>query len=82
MCMTQYILKKGLELLGTEGTVAVEAELCQLHDCKVILPINRDTLSSYDREWLCPFLCFLNRSNQDRLREEDVLMDAVNVSII
>jgi hypothetical protein len=59
VCLTQYSLKKGLELFATEGAQEVEAELRQLHDCKVILPINQDTLSPHDREMALHYLIFL-----------------------
>jgi hypothetical protein len=39
-CMTQYKLKKGLEIFGTEGLRAGEEELKQLNDCNVIMLID------------------------------------------
>jgi hypothetical protein len=68
VCMTQYGLKKGLELFGTEGSLAVEAELRQLHDCKVILPINRDTLSTHDCEMALPYLMFLKQKQSGQVK--------------
>jgi hypothetical protein len=65
VCLTQYSLKKGLELFSTEGSLAVEAELHQLHDRKVILPINHDTLSTHDRGMSLHYLMFLEQKKFD-----------------
>ena len=37
--LTQYTLKKGLQVFGPKGTEAVFAEMKQLHDCNVCEPI-------------------------------------------
>jgi hypothetical protein len=68
VCMTQYGLKKGLELFGIEGSLAVEAELRQLHDCKVILPINCDTLNAHDCEMALPYLMFLKQKRSGQVK--------------
>jgi hypothetical protein len=68
VCMTQYGLKKGLELFGTEGSLAVEAELRQLHDRKVILPINRDTLTTHYREMALPYLMFHKQKRSGQVK--------------
>jgi len=68
VCMTQYSLKKGLELFGKEGSLAVEAELRQLHDRKVILPIKRDSLSVHEREMALPYLMFLKQKRSGQVK--------------
>jgi hypothetical protein len=68
VCMTQYGLKKGLELFSIEGSLAVEAELRQMHDRKVILPINRDTLNAHDREMALPYLMFIKQKQSGQVK--------------
>ena len=43
--LTQYTLKKGLQVFGPKGTEAVFSEMKQLHDRKVCEPINEKDLS-------------------------------------
>ena len=47
--LTQYTLKKGLQVFGPKGTEAVFSEMKQLHDRKVCEPVHRKDLSS-DKE--------------------------------
>jgi hypothetical protein len=45
LCLTQYNLKKGLELFGHNGITADETELRQLHDWDVIAPVKHNNVS-------------------------------------
>ena len=55
--MTQYGMKKGLEKFGQKGVDAVEIELKQLHDRKVVKPTNQ--LSYAQKKASLEYLMFL-----------------------
>jgi hypothetical protein len=60
--MTQYLVKKGLRLFGTAGTDAVAKELKQLHDLKVIEPVDDNSLSTEDKSAALQYLMFLKQN--------------------
>jgi hypothetical protein len=64
LCLTQYNLKKGLELFGHNGIMAVETELRQLHDRDVIASVKHKNISENDRKNALPYLMFLKQANR------------------
>ena len=50
----QMSMKKGLKIFGEQGYAAVKKEMQQLHDRKVMQPINRKDLSPVVEFWGLP----------------------------
>ena len=61
MLMTQYGIKKGLELFEQEGIDAVLKELQQMHDLKVVEPIEPSKVTKEMRQKALNYLMFLKR---------------------
>ena len=57
--LTQYTLKKGLQVFGPKGTEAVFSEMKQLHDRYVCEPINEKDLSREQKNKPLGYLMFL-----------------------
>jgi hypothetical protein len=68
LCLTQYNLKKGLELFGHNGIMAVETKLRQLHDRDVIAPVKHNNLSENDRKNALPYLMFLKQKQTAQIK--------------
>jgi hypothetical protein len=49
ICMTQYNLKRGLQIFGNDGTKSVQEELNQLHNRNVLTPVDGRTLGTQER---------------------------------
>ena len=64
--LTQYSMNKGIKLFGTKGTDAVETELRQLRDRKVIKPVLPADLS---KEQKCKSLAYLMFIKEKRCGE-------------
>ena len=66
--LTQYTLKKGLQVFGPKGTEAVFSEMKQLHDRKVCEPVHRKDLSSGQRNKALGYLMFLKQKRCGRIK--------------
>jgi hypothetical protein len=60
-CITQYNLKRGLQIFGNDGIKAVQEELKQLHDRNVLTPFDGRTLGTQERQAALPYLMFLKQ---------------------
>jgi hypothetical protein len=58
--LTQVSMKRGLKMFGERGEAAVEAELQQLHERKVMMPVAAETLSPEGKHKALEYLMFLN----------------------
>ena len=59
--LTQYTLKKGLQVFGPKGTEAVFSEMKLLHDRNVCEPINEKNLSREQKSKVLGYLMFLKQ---------------------
>ena len=59
--LTQYTLKKGLQVFGPKGTEAVFSEMKQLHKRNVCEPIHRKDLSREQKSKALGYLMFLKQ---------------------
>jgi hypothetical protein len=66
--MTQYSMKKGIKLFGSDGVDAVLQELKQLHDRDVIQPVHAKALSSEDRRNALHYLMFLKQKRTGKIK--------------
>jgi hypothetical protein len=57
--MTQYSLKKGMQMFGDRAVKAVLSELRQLHDRKVMIPVMAHELTYEQRKAALAYLMFL-----------------------
>jgi hypothetical protein len=57
--MTQYSVKKGLEVYGEAGKVAVSSKMQQLHDMGVVEPKKVNMLTHEERSKALNYLMFL-----------------------
>ena len=55
----QMSLKAGLRTFGNDGVKAVEKEMRQLHDRGVMIPVQRESLTSEQRKEALAYLMFL-----------------------
>ena len=66
--LTQYTLKKGLQVFGPKGTEAVFAEMKQLHDRNVCEPVHGKDLSSEQKNKALGYLMFLKQKRCGRIK--------------
>ena len=66
--LTQYTLKKGLQVFGPKGTEAVLSEMKQLHDRKVCEPINEKDLSREQKSKALGYLMFLKQKRCGQIK--------------
>ena len=59
--LTQYTLKKGLQVFGPKGTEAVFSEMKQLHDHNVCEPVHVKDLSSKQKSKALGYFMFLKQ---------------------
>lgn len=64
--MTQYSMKKGLQMFGNDGVDAVLAELKQLHDRKVMIPMN--DLPRQKKRGALEYLMFLKKKRCGKIK--------------
>ena len=70
----QMSMKKGLKIFGEEGYATVKKEMQQLHDRKVMQPINQKDLSLAQKRRPWGTLCFSRRNNVAQLKAMAVRM--------
>ena len=78
--LTQYTLKKGLQVFGPPGVEAVYKELQQLHQRKVGEPRDAATLSTIQKKNVLGYLMFLKQKRTGQKKVGDVLTGANSVS--
>ena len=66
--LTQYTLKKGLQVFGPKGTEAVFAEMKQLHDRNVCEPVHATSLSCEQKNKALGYLMFLKQKRCGRIK--------------
>ena len=66
--LTQYTLKKGLQVLGPPGVEAVYKELLQLHERKVGEPRDASKLSSTQKKNVLGYLMFLKQKRTGQIK--------------
>ena len=66
--LTQYTLKKGLQVFGPKGTEAVFAEMKQLHDRNVCEPIKEKDLSREQKSKALGYLMFLKQKRCGQIK--------------
>ena len=66
--LTQYNLKRGLEIFGNEGIEAVKKELQQLHERDVLVPVDANSLGSEKRCQALPYLMFLKQKRTGQIK--------------
>ena len=65
--LTQYTLKKGLQVFGPPGVEAVYKELQQLHECNVGEPRDASTLSPMQKKNALGYLMFLKQKRTGQI---------------
>jgi hypothetical protein len=66
--MTQYSMKRGIKLFGSDGVDAVLQELKQLHDRNVIEPVQMASLSADDKRNALQYLMFLKQKRTGKIK--------------
>ena len=66
--LTQYTLKKGLQVFRPKGTEAVFAEMKQLHDRNVCEPVHAKSLSCEQKNKALGYLMFLKQKRCGRIK--------------
>jgi len=66
--LTQYSVKKGLEVFGRDGAEAVLSEMRQLHDRHVIVPKKATMLTRDEKKSALEYLMFLKRKRCGRIK--------------
>ena len=66
--LSQYSMKQGLKLFGTDGTSAVLAELSQIHNLKVVDPKNASDLTREQKKAALEYLMFLKKKRCGRIK--------------
>ena len=61
-------LKAGLQTFGNDGVKAVEKEMHQLHDRGVMIPVQRESLTSEQRKEALAYLMFLKRKQCGKVK--------------
>ena len=64
----QVSMKKGLKLYGDRGEDAVQQELQQLHDRRVMMPVEADSLSYADKKKALEYLMFLKEKKTGKIK--------------
>ena len=64
----QMSMKKGLRVFGEEGYAAVKKEMQQLHDRKVMQPINRKDLTPAQKREALGYLMFLKKKQSGTIK--------------
>jgi hypothetical protein len=59
--VTQYSVKQGLRVFGEAGKAAVQSEIQQLHDMKVVEPKKSNMLSREGKSKALNYLMFLKK---------------------
>ena len=65
---TQVSMKKGLKLYGDRGEAAIEEELQQLHDRKVMEPVAADSLTYAEKKKALEYLMFLKEKRTGKIK--------------
>jgi Reverse transcriptase (RNA-dependent DNA polymerase) len=65
---TQVSMKRGLKMFGDKGREAVEAELHQLHDRKVMEPVHAESLSPEEKKKALQYLMFLKEKRCGKIK--------------
>jgi Reverse transcriptase (RNA-dependent DNA polymerase)/Zinc knuckle len=66
--LTQYHVNKGLKVFGENGVKAVLAELKQLHDRKVVVPVYETELNEEDKKNALEYLMFLKQKRCGKIK--------------
>ena len=66
--MSQYSLKKGIQMFGEKGVDAVMSELKQLHDRRVIEPIYPSDITITEQKKALPYLMFLKKKRSGQIK--------------
>lgn len=66
--MTQYGIKKGLEIFGEKGTSAVKKEMQQVHDCEVLVPVDASKMNSGEKSEALRYLIFLKEKSDGTIK--------------
>jgi Reverse transcriptase (RNA-dependent DNA polymerase) len=66
--MTQYSMKKGIQMFGKKGTDAVLKELKQLHDKETFNPVDPETIGPEDRRGALPCLMYLTEKRNGTIK--------------
>jgi hypothetical protein len=66
--MTQYSVKKGLQVYGDAGKLAVSSEMQQLHDMDVVEPKKANMLTREERSKALNYLMFLKQKRSGKIK--------------
>ena len=66
--MTQYSVKKGLQVFGEAGVEAVMKQLRQVHDRQVIEPVDATKVSHEAKRSALPYLIFLKQKRTGQVK--------------
>ena len=66
--LTQYSVKKGLQIFGRDGAEAVLSEMRQLHDMKALEPRRAEMLTREEKKRALEYLMFLKKKRCGRIK--------------
>jgi hypothetical protein len=69
--LTQYDLKRGIQVFGEAAVKAVLLELQNLHDRKVMVPRNANELSATEKRAALDYLMFLKEKRNGLIKDGD-----------
>ena len=68
IAMTQYNVKKGLQIFGDKGVEAIMSEMKQIDARKVLKPVDPDSLSQYQKQKTLEYLMFLKQKRCGKIK--------------
>ena len=68
IALTQYGMKKGLQLFGERGVEAIKVEMQQFHDRGVVSPIDPETMTKEDKNKALNYLMFLKEKRCGKIK--------------
>ena len=87
--LTQYGMRKGLQVFGDRGLAAIKKEMQQFHDLGVTTPINVKTMMQQQKSQALSYLIFLKEMSDGNIKDQGcadghkkTTMDAERIDII
>ena len=66
--LTQYGMRKGLQVFGDRGLAAIQKEMQQFHDLDVITPIDMKTMTKQQKSRALSYLMFLKEKRDGNIK--------------
>ena len=66
--LTQYGMRKGLQVFGDQGLEVIKKEIQQLHDLDVITPTNVESMTKQQKSRALSYLMFLKEKRDGNIK--------------